>query len=70
MQYPRCERPIEYDAVLANGSPFPKAYFNFYNDLNSLGIREMSLSFGMNEAPKVDNYTVHIRAKVESENDG
>jgi hypothetical protein len=29
----------------------------------------MSLSFGINEVPKVDNYTVHIRAKVESESD-
>jgi hypothetical protein len=70
VQYPRCERPIEYEALLENGSPLPKAYFSFYNDLNSLGIREMSLSFGMNEAPKADNFTVQIRAKVESENDG
>jgi hypothetical protein len=30
----------------------------------------MSLSFGMNEVPKVDNYTVQIRAKAESETDG
>ena len=30
----------------------------------------MSLSFGMNEVPKVDNYTVQIRAKTESETDG
>jgi hypothetical protein len=70
VQYPRCERPIEYDAVLENGSPLPKAYFNFYNEVNSLGIREMSMSFGMNEVPKVDNYTVKIRAKVESESNG
>lgn len=28
------------------------------------------MSFGMNEVPKVDNYTVHIRAKVESDIDG
>ena len=65
-----CERPIEYDAILDNGSPLPKAYFTFYNDFNSLGIREMSLSFGMNEVPKVDNYTVFIRAKVENPTDG
>ena len=30
----------------------------------------MSLSFGMNEAPKVDNYTVYIKAKIESSIDG
>jgi len=70
VQYPRCERQIECEALLENGSPLPKAYFTFYNEVNSLGIREMSISFGMNEAPKVDNYTVKIRAKVESESDG
>ena len=30
----------------------------------------MSLSFGMNESPKVDNYTVYIKAKVDSRIDG
>jgi len=29
----------------------------------------MTLSFGMNEVPKVNNYTVLIRAKVESGSD-
>ena len=65
-----CEREIEYDAVLWNGQPLPRAYFTFYNDVNSIGIREMSLSFGANEVPKVDNYTVTIRATVPSDNDG
>jgi hypothetical protein len=72
LQYPKCERPIEYEALLENGLPLPKAYFTFYNDVNSLGIREMSLSFGMNEneAPKIDNFTVQIRAKVDSQSEG
>jgi hypothetical protein len=39
VQYPKCDRPIEYDAVLANGDPLPKEYFTFYNELNPLGIR-------------------------------
>jgi hypothetical protein len=62
VQYPRCERPIEYEALLENGYPLPKAYFTFNNVVNSLGIREISLSFGMNEITKVDHYTVYIRA--------
>jgi hypothetical protein len=70
VQQPKCDFPIEYEAVLGNGSPLPKAYFSFYNDANSLGIREMSLSFGMNESPKVDNYTVYIKAKIENRIDG
>jgi hypothetical protein len=69
-QKPRCEQRIEYEARLENGSPLPKAYFTFNNEVNSLGIRELSLSFGMNEAPKVDSYKVEIRAKVENKTYG
>ncbi len=47
----------------------PREYFTFYNDLNSLGIRELSISFGAKEVPKVDNFTVVIRGIVESDSD-
>ena len=30
----------------------------------------MSLTFGMNDSPKVDNYTVCINAKLENKTDG
>ena len=70
MQFPSCERPIEYEALLENGSPLPKSFFSFYSDFNFVGIREISLSFEINDSPKVDNYTVLIRAKVENNTDG
>lgn len=53
-----------------NGAPLPRAYFQFFNDINSLGIREMSLSFGTNDVPRVDNFTVMIRATVAGDSDG
>jgi hypothetical protein len=67
---PLCEKDIEYEAPQWNGQPLPKQYFSFYNDVNSLGIRELSISFGANDVPRVDNYTVIIRAVVPNDNDG
>jgi hypothetical protein len=41
--------------------------FFFYNDINGLGMHDMSITFGSKNVPKFDNYTVVIKATVQNE---